>query len=90
MDPDVRPLATAPDGSRTDLLSYARAHQRELVLKPTLLHGGHGVIPGWTVDQTEWDKQVSSAMNGPYVLQQRVRPIVEPFPDRTGEVRTSS
>lgn len=83
----VRPLATAPDGSRTDLLSYARAHQRELVLKPTLLHGGHGVIPGWTVDQPEWDKQVSSAMNGPYVLQQRVRPIVEPFPDRTGGVR---
>ncbi|MDM4719198.1 hypothetical protein QTQ03_06145 [Micromonospora sp. WMMA1363] len=83
----VRPLATAPDGSRTDLLGYAHAHQHELVLKPTLLHGGHGVVPGWTVDPAEWDKHVSSAMDGPYVLQQRVRPTADPFPDGTGGVQ---
>lgn len=83
----VRPLTTTPDGNRADLLSYARAHQHELVLKPTLLHGGNGVITGWTADPAEWDKHVSSAMDGPYVLQRRVRPIVEPFPDGTGDLR---
>ncbi|MFH9264934.1 hypothetical protein ACH4KN_11820 [Streptomyces sp. NPDC017546] len=83
----VRPHATDPGGTRVDLLAHALGHQHELVLKPTLLHGGNGIIAGWTVDPAEWESRVTSAMNGPFVLQRRVRPCAEPFPDSAGGVR---
>lgn len=47
----VRPHATDPGGTRVDLLPHALVHQHELILKPTLLHGGNGIIAGfgrWT------------------------------------------
>ncbi|RZU52369.1 hypothetical protein EV385_4227 [Krasilnikovia cinnamomea] len=83
----VRPHATDPGGTRVDLLSYAVARQDELVLKPTLLHGGSGVVAGWRASPAEWERQVAAAVDGPYVVQQRVRPIAEPFPDGAGGVR---
>ncbi|QYA98563.1 hypothetical protein KZO11_35835 [Streptomyces anulatus] len=83
----VRPHTTDPGGTRVDLLPHALGHQHELILKPTLLHGGNGIIAGWQVDPAEWETRVTSAMNGPFVLQRRVRPAAEPFPDGTGGVR---
>lgn len=83
----VRAHATDPGGTRVDLLAHAVAHREELILKPTLLHGGSGIVAGWQVDADEWEKRVASAMDGPYVLQRRVRPAAEPFPDGTGGVR---
>ncbi|MEU5219699.1 hypothetical protein AB0G79_26370 [Streptomyces sp. NPDC020807] len=82
----VLPRATAPDGSRVDMLAYALAHQDELILKPTLLHGGHGITPGWEAAPAEWEAAVTAAMNAPYVLQHRVRPAAEPFPGHEGGV----
>ncbi|MGW4162062.1 hypothetical protein [Streptomyces sp. NPDC004788] len=83
----VRPHATDPGGSRIDLLAHAVAHQDELILKPTLLHGGHGITAGWQADPAEWKHRLTEAMNGPYVVQRRVRPVAEPFPDGAGGVR---
>ena len=76
-----RACGTDPGGTITDLAAYARARQEELILKPTNLHGGHGIVPGWRVDPAEWSAAVDSAVDGPYVLQQRVRPMPEPFDD---------
>ncbi|MCQ0021849.1 hypothetical protein M4914_01950 [Streptomyces somaliensis DSM 40738] len=83
----VRPRATDPGGTEVDLLAHALAHREELVLKPTLLHGGNGVTAGWEVDGAEWERRIASAMDGPFVLQRRVRPVAEPFPDGAGGVR---
>ncbi|MFJ1797333.1 hypothetical protein [Streptomyces sp. NPDC088180] len=83
----VRPHATDPGGSRVDLLAHALGHQHELILKPTLLHGGNGIIAGWKVGPAEWESRVASAMNAPFVLQRRVRPTPEPFPDGAGGMR---
>ncbi|WP_034091991.1 hypothetical protein [Streptacidiphilus albus] len=80
----VRPYATDPGGARVDLLAHALAHQHELILKPTLLHGGNGITAGWRAGAAEWRSRVTSAMNGPFVLQHRVRPAAEPFPDGAG------
>ncbi|MFD3676697.1 hypothetical protein [Streptomyces sp. NPDC058613] len=80
----VRPRATDPGGSRIDMLAHALAHQHELILKPTLLHGGNGITAGWEADAADWESKVTSAMNGPFVLQHRVRPAAEPFPDSVG------
>lgn len=85
----VRPgPVTLEDGRRVDLLSYALSHQDDLALKPTLLHGGEGVLLGWHKETTTrlWEEQVRAALDGPYVLQRRVRPVPELFPNDDGDV----
>lgn len=83
----VRPgPVTLADGRRVDLTEYALAHRSDLAIKPTLLHGGHGVLLGWHPETTAdmWREQLTAAMNGPYILQQRIRPTVELFPGPDG------
>ncbi|MFJ5885614.1 hypothetical protein [Kitasatospora cineracea] len=80
----VLPTVTGPDGAPLDLLAHARAEQRELILKPTLLHGGTGIVPGWTVTAEEWQERLAEAVGGPYVLQRRVHPQAEAFPTEDG------
>jgi hypothetical protein len=81
----VRPGQVTVPGGTADLAEYARMHREDLVLKATLLHGGGGFVGGWLVSTQEWDERVAAAMDSPYVLQERVRPVPEPFPasDRT-------
>lgn len=83
----LRPRVTDPGGSEVDLVTYGLAHQHELVLKPTLLHGGTGVVAGWRTDAAEWKERLTSAINGPFVVQHRVCPGAEPFPDGAGGVQ---
>lgn len=91
--PWSRPLCTGPPprrdegagqdagrGEHADLLRYAQLNQHDLVLKPTLMHGGIGITPGWTVSAEEWKERLGAAADGPYVLQRRVRPVTESFP----------
>jgi hypothetical protein len=80
----VRPGPVTVAGRRVDLLAYAIARRTDLVLKPSLLFGGIGVVAGWLTDPDEWLQQVEAAMGGPYVLQQRVNPNVELFPGEHG------
>ncbi|HEX6869648.1 MAG TPA: hypothetical protein VF163_01000, partial [Micromonosporaceae bacterium] len=80
----VRPGSVTVHGELVDLREYALAQQQELILKPTLLHAGMGVVPGWLVDQDEWARQVQAAVDGPFVLQQRIRPVPELFPAEGG------
>jgi hypothetical protein len=79
---------TLEDGRRVDLLTYALTHQHDLVLKPTLLHGGQGVLLGWreATSAQAWEEQVRAAMGGPYVLQRRIRPVPELFPGDDGNL----
>jgi hypothetical protein len=69
---------------QVDLLSYALARQADLVLKPTLLFGGIGVVAGWLTEPDEWRQRIEAALDGPYVLQERVNPNVELFPGENG------
>jgi hypothetical protein len=70
---------TLEDGSRADLLAYAVEHQEDLVLKATLGHGGKAVVLGWQEGLTseEWAARLRDAVDGPYVLQRRIRPVPE-------------
>jgi hypothetical protein len=84
----VRPgPVTLEDGHTVDLYDYAVSHADDLVLKPTLLHAGKGVVPGWPSETTEviWRDQLTKAMGGPYVLQRRIRPEPELCPGDDGE-----
>ncbi|MCX4744051.1 ATP-grasp domain-containing protein [Kitasatospora sp. NBC_01287] len=72
-------------GEQVDVLDYALAHKDGLALKPTLLYGGVGVVPGWTVGQQEWEAHVRGAVDGPFVVQERVLPVAERFVSDSGQ-----
>jgi hypothetical protein len=81
----VRPgPVTVAGGGQADMAEYAIAERERLVLKPTALHSGAGVIQGWLTGPGEWRHQVGAAMDGPFVLQRRIRPLAEPFPAENG------
>src|SRR5580693_6807279 len=85
--PWTRMLRAGPvtvDGDRVDLLDYALGQRENLILKPTSMHGGLGIVAGWQTDQAEWGRQLRELMDQPYVLQRRVRPEPEPFPGAGG------
>jgi hypothetical protein len=85
----VRPgTTTLEDGRTVDLLDYAASHADDLVLKPGLLHGGMGVLPGWHPDTTPrmWRDRLGIAMSSPYVLQRRIRHVPELCPGEHGEL----
>jgi hypothetical protein len=79
---------TTPDGSRADLLSYAVAAQRDLVLKAALRDGGRGVVVGDdpAVSPQRWRDCLDGAAAEPHVLQRRIRPEAELFPGPDGEL----
>ncbi len=80
----MRPGPVSVNSEQVELTEYACANRSELVLKPTALHGGIGVVPGWLTDPDDWDSQLAAAMTGSFVLQQRVRPVPELFPADDG------
>jgi hypothetical protein len=76
----VRRRTTGPDGESVDVLAYARAHQQDLILKPVMSHGGAGIVVGWRVGVDQWLSRIADVLNGPWVLQRRVRPVPQPSP----------
>lgn len=84
----VRPgPVTLEDGREVELLEYAKTHRHELALKPTMQHGGKGVLLGWLpdTDQATWEEQLQAALDEPYVVQRRIRPVPELFPSDDGD-----
>jgi hypothetical protein len=84
----VRPgPVTLEDGRVVDLVDYAISHRHDLALKPTSLHGGQGVLLGWRseTDPQTWEERVREAVDGPYVIQRRIRPVPELFPTDDGD-----
>ncbi|HEV2452276.1 MAG TPA: hypothetical protein VGS62_10160 [Streptosporangiaceae bacterium] len=84
----VRPgPVTLEDGRQVDLLDYVLTHRHDLALKPTALHGGIGVLLGWRDDTSPemWEEQVRAALDGPFVIQRRIRAVPELFPADEGD-----
>ncbi|HST46756.1 hypothetical protein [Jatrophihabitans sp.] len=80
----LRPGPVTVDGERVDLERYVLTHQDELILKPTLLYAGKGIVPGWLTAPDDWREQIAAAMGGPFLVQHRIRPVVEWFPSEDG------
>src|SRR6266487_1455596 len=76
------------DGRVADLLDYATTHQGELVIKPTMMTGGQGVLLGWDAGTSAelWRERLTAAIGGPYVIQRRIATVPELFPDERGEL----
>ena len=82
----LRPGPVTVGGERVDLEQYVLGHREELLLKPTLLYAGKGIVPGWQTGAEDWREQIAAAMGGPFLVQQRIRPVVEWFPGDDGLV----
>ncbi|WP_228542755.1 zinc-binding dehydrogenase [Micromonospora sp. S-DT3-3-22] len=83
-----REEVTLENGDRVDLVEYALSHAEDLVLKPTSLFGGKGVVLGWADDLTPeaWRALLLAALDSPHVLQRRVRHVLETVPIPGGGV----
>jgi Glutathionylspermidine synthase preATP-grasp len=82
--PWTRELRDGPvtfEGETVDLRDLCLRRRASLVLKPGYLFGGVGVVTGWTVSDDEWRTALDDAWNGPFIVQRRVVPVPEPFPD---------
>ena len=62
-----------------ELIEQAMDQRQELVIKPLTGHGGRGVVLGWRTDEATWRRTLVTATA--HVLQRRVRPPVQSFPD---------
>ena len=56
-----------------NLVDLIREYREEFVLKPNDDYGGHGVVLGWETEPEEWQAALRTAVEKPYVVQQRVR-----------------
>jgi len=79
----IRPGPVTVNGSTVELADHAVAEQRELIIKPTLMHGGAGIVAGWLTEPAVWRRRLAEAMEQPYVLQRRIHAIPERFPTDT-------
>jgi len=62
----LRPTKTeAPDGTRVDLLEFARTHRAQLVLKPNTSCGGDRVTLGPHLDDLAWNRALHRAIRDP-------------------------
>jgi len=67
-------------GAHVDLLPYAAQHRERFVLKPNDDYGGAGIVLGWTVDEESWRAALRTAIDNPYVIQERVAIPSQGFP----------
>jgi uncharacterized circularly permuted ATP-grasp superfamily protein len=75
-------------GQTIELLDFTRQQQQQLVIKPNDEYGGKGVFVGWELNPSEWDAAIQTALQGDYLVQQRVTTAKEVFPyyDETGQI----
>jgi uncharacterized circularly permuted ATP-grasp superfamily protein len=71
---------TIYNGETVDLMPFLAAHKDAFVLKPNDEYGGKGVVLGWTVSQSEWEKILQERLSEPTIAQKRVALPAEPFP----------
>jgi hypothetical protein len=67
-------------GQKVDLIDFIVKNKDKLVLKPNDEYGGRGVKLGWEISQSDWENEIKSALNGFYIVQEKVEIPKETFP----------
>ena len=63
-----------------DLVPWIAENREQLVLKPNDEYGGKGIVLGWTATDAEWRAALQTALDQPYIVQERVEVPSEPWP----------
>src|SRR5262249_281175 len=67
-------------GQSIALVPHILANRDNFVLKPNDEYGGKGIVLGWTVDAGAWEAAVRTALQQPYIVQERVNLPCEVYP----------
>jgi uncharacterized circularly permuted ATP-grasp superfamily protein len=75
-------------GEEVDLCDLIRRNRDNLVLKPNDEYGGKGIYIGWEMDESQWEAAIQVALDGNYLVQERVQTGQEEFPyfDSSGKI----
>lgn len=76
----VREAKVLYRGRDVDLLPFVLDAKDRFVLKPSDEYGGRGVAVGWECDRGEFARLLEEAVEGHYVVQERIPTTPEPFP----------
>jgi hypothetical protein len=71
-------------GQAIDLIPYIFEHREHFVLKPNDEYGGKGIVLGWEVDAATWGQAIQTALQEPYIVQERVAIPSEVYPSMMG------
>jgi len=63
-----------------DLIPYIFEHREHFVLKPNDEYGGKGIVLGWEADAATWGQAIQTALQEPYIVQERVAIPSEVYP----------
>jgi hypothetical protein len=84
----VEERRTEYQGRPIELVPFLQASRDRLVLKPSDDYGGAGIVLGWEVDDAAWEAAVRTALDRPYIVQERITLPFEPYPSLVqGSVR---
>ncbi|MGH2495751.1 MAG: hypothetical protein ACRDIV_13720 [Ktedonobacteraceae bacterium] len=67
-------------GQAIDLVPYIFEHRENFVLKPNDEYGGKGIVLGWEADAATWGQTIQTALQEPYIVQERVAIPSEAYP----------
>lgn len=76
----VEERSTEYSSASVDLVPFIAANRERLVLKPNDEYGGKGIVLGWTVNDSDWQAAIQTALAEPYIVQERVVVPSEPWP----------
>lgn len=76
----IEERTTEFEGKKIDLLKWIIRNRENLVLKPNDDYGGAGIVLGWEVDHTTWQRAVQQGTTAPSIVQWKINLPSEPFP----------
>lgn len=76
----VEDRTTIHNNLPVDLLPYIVQYREKLVLKANDEYGGKGIFLGWETAPEEWEATVRRGLAEPFVVQERVDLVSEPYP----------
>ncbi len=77
--------STIYQGKRVRLEQLVTEHRDRFVLKPAFGFGGDGVTLGWEATAEQWAATLAQTQQRPYIVQERIEMIREPYPLLEGE-----
>ncbi len=76
----VEERRTEYHGEVVDLLPFVERERERLVLKPNDDYGGRGIVLGWEATPARWSQALQTALQEPFVVQERIEIPTEPYP----------
>jgi hypothetical protein len=76
----VEERRTTYRGEEVELVRFILDHREHLVLKPNDEYGGTGIVLGWESDPERWEAALRTALEEPFVVQDRIQIPSEPYP----------